>query len=171
MHGCKHYKKANGFGECRIATHLSGVKADKVEARPDACAACKECGDDPSNPNHVVASLVISHVIKHAPEKQLEIVKKYGPKTKKKPSVVSQAVTYSQSVAKWVSHGRPERSDEEVLKILDTCSKCKHFSIRKISDGTPVGQCLKCGCSMSVSGGATNKARMATESCPIGKWG
>lgn len=171
MQGCKHFKKVNDFGECRIATHLSGIKTAKVEAREDACKVCRECGDDPTEPNHVVASLVITHVLEHAPERKRETLKSFGPKTKKKPNPVQQTVSYTQSVAKWIAHGRPERSDEEVLKILDTCSKCKHFKIRTINDGTPVGQCLKCGCSVSISGGATNKARMATESCPIGKWG
>lgn len=81
-----------------------------------------------------------------------------------KPQIVDRIRNYAVAVKRWQDHGRPVRSDEQVAGILDLCTKCEYY------DGEI---CLhhKCGCKVNDSKWAiVNKIRMATESCPIGKW-
>lgn len=75
---------------------------------------------------------------------------------------------YGQAVANWISRGRPKRSDDEVRELFAICTACTpHFRPNNES----VGSCGLCGCRLSIGGSAmTNKLRMATESCPDGKW-
>lgn len=69
---------------------------------------------------------------------------------------------YSVAIAKWFKHGCPIRTDKNVDTLLEVCESCEQYSNK---------QCSVCGCSVNRSEDATrNKARMATEDCPLGKW-
>lgn len=69
---------------------------------------------------------------------------------------------YMLAVRKWIAAGRPKRSDDEVQEILAVCAECKSF------DGK---RCAICKCHINDKRSAMlNKARMATEHCPEGKW-
>ena len=66
------------------------------------------------------------------------------------------------ALLKWRAAGYPTRTQEEVDRIVAICVKCKHYV---------KGRCKLCGCCVSHSKiPITNKAKLATESCPVGKW-
>jgi hypothetical protein len=80
---------------------------------------------------------------------------------------------YANALVNWERSGRPTRSDEEVERIIRECCKpCSFF--RPVSgkdDGEGICGHRLCGCRINHSQHAViNKVRMASESCPIGKW-
>ncbi len=79
------------------------------------------------------------------------------------PSTVKRVCNWIKAVNRWMRAGKPIRTDEEVTRLVAICEGCKHYS------GS--GQCRACGCAVTKGAWAvTNKARMATEDCPKGKW-
>jgi hypothetical protein len=78
------------------------------------------------------------------------------------PTPLEKVSRYAKALLKWSAAGFPTRSDAEVAAIVAICQACEKFA-----DGT----CTKCGCGVSQSRWAVrNKARMTTETCPLGKW-
>lgn len=76
-------------------------------------------------------------------------------------------MSYTYSIAKWISSGRPKRSDDEVHRLFAICNTCPKFLY--LSDNS--GNCGSCGCRLSLGSSAmANKIRMATEDCPEGNW-
>lgn len=71
------------------------------------------------------------------------------------PPVGQQLKTVTLATLKWVAAGRPERTAEEIDAILAVCKTCEHFT---------GSRCKLCGCWLRA------KAKMATESCPDGRW-
>lgn len=72
---------------------------------------------------------------------------------------------FSSAIRKWVAKGRPTRTDEEVEQILNEhCRKCDRYD--------PVKHvCKACGCIAKTGGSPlTNKLKMKTESCPLGRF-
>ena len=71
---------------------------------------------------------------------------------------------YGAAIIRWIKAGRPVRSDESVQGIVrGICGKCRDFN--------PKGYCKLCGCRINEDANALrNKARMATENCPVDKW-
>lgn len=69
------------------------------------------------------------------------------------------------AVRRWVAHGRPTRTDEEVLAIFDDwCSTCDRYD-------PDTHSCKNCGCSVNTdSSPLSNKLKMKTEVCPLGLW-
>ena len=70
---------------------------------------------------------------------------------------------YGMAIRRWVANGRPVRTEEEVQKIFDEhCKTCDMYL-----DGI----CRSCGCTVN-SGDfpLTNKLKMKTEVCPMGRW-
>lgn len=63
-----------------------------------------------------------------------------------------------------ITGGRVQRSHEDVQAILKICQgdesapPCEHWMSEK-------KRCARCGCFMAF------KAKLATEKCPVGKWG
>lgn len=71
---------------------------------------------------------------------------------------------YTQSIARFVAAGCPVRDPQAIGEILVTCQKCERYNAKKKI-------CNVCGCHCNNSRYAfVNKIRMASESCPIGKW-
>lgn len=72
---------------------------------------------------------------------------------------------YASAVRRWVAAGRPVRSDKQVAEIYENhCSGCQMFDAEKQA-------CKSCGCAVSKgSFPLTNKLKMATESCPLGRF-
>lgn len=66
------------------------------------------------------------------------------------------------SAAKWVVKGMRHTSEEELTRRIETCRSCEFWNPQGFNH---TGRCMKCGCSTWA------KLRMATEKCPIGKWG
>lgn len=71
---------------------------------------------------------------------------------------------WAQALARWTAAGFPVRSQAEVIEIEAThCRPCEKYVD---------GRCQECGCRVSKSRwGVANKLKMATENCPLGKWG
>lgn len=70
---------------------------------------------------------------------------------------------YAKALARWAKAGYPTRPQPEVLRIMrDRCGRC---------EWNVDGRCRKCGCRVNRSRiPLTNKIKMATEDCPLGKW-
>lgn len=78
------------------------------------------------------------------------------------PPLATQIASATGSLTRWVSNGLKFVSDEELERRKAICAGCEFWDPEAFQ-GT--GRCLKCGCSTWA------KLRMATESCPVGKWG
>lgn len=80
------------------------------------------------------------------------------------PSLLEKAGHYAKAIAKWTFAKFPVRTAEEVAACVAVCESCEHYDAEKTS-------CKVCGCKVTAKGMAVrNKARMATEDCPKGKW-
>ncbi|QDU97545.1 hypothetical protein [Lignipirellula cremea] len=81
------------------------------------------------------------------------------------PTFPEKLLRYGVAVAKWVTAGRPVRTDAEVLQILnDHCRPCELFNGVNCTH-------KRCGCRVNEGGHAmTNKIKMATEHCPMLEW-
>ncbi|MFA5262234.1 MAG: hypothetical protein WC378_00305 [Opitutaceae bacterium] len=78
------------------------------------------------------------------------------------PSLPAKTGHYAAALLRWARAGCPVRSDGEVTAIVVTCQACEKYA---------GGSCSVCGCKVSHSPWPmANKARMATEVCPLGKW-
>ena len=78
------------------------------------------------------------------------------------PSIVNMAANFSGSLANWARNGFGTVSDSTIQSRLDICKGCEFWN----ADGFKgTGRCQKCGCSTWA------KLRMATEKCPLDKWG
>jgi len=76
------------------------------------------------------------------------------------------AYRYTRALSRWIKAGRPVRSNVEIKKIFELfCEPCADYD-------APMTACRHCGCRVSPDKSATqNKIAMATEECPLGKWG
>jgi len=76
---------------------------------------------------------------------------------------LSDVTHYAQAVATWTAAGFPVREQAEVERIeADLCRPCEKYID---------GRCKQCGCQVTASSiPLLNKIKMATESCPQGKW-
>jgi len=81
------------------------------------------------------------------------------------PSLSEQLSHYWQAVKKWISGGRPVRSNGEVEKIhADYCTRCDWYERES-------QKCKGCGCNVKSEGIVLlNKIKMATEHCPRNFW-
>ncbi len=85
------------------------------------------------------------------------------PGQPKEPSRIKKVCKWIQAVNRWRKAGKPSRTDEQVAILVAICHDCKYYSSK--------GRCRACGCTISKGAWAvTNKARMATEQCPKGRW-
>jgi hypothetical protein len=78
------------------------------------------------------------------------------------PPLKTQVASASKSLFKWASSGMKNVSAEELDRRRAICAGCEFWDVQAFQ-GT--GRCQKCGCSTWA------KLRMATEKCPIDKWG
>lgn len=81
---------------------------------------------------------------------------------RKFPPLLTQAKNYAKAVTEHVKSGMETRTDEEVINLLQICEMCDKYED---------GRCLVCGCRLSASKSAfSNKLRMKSQSCPLGRW-
>lgn len=81
---------------------------------------------------------------------------------RKFPPLLKQAHNYAKALARHVASGMQTRTDEEVIQLLEICEACEKYED---------GRCLVCGCRLSASKSAfSNKLRMKSQSCPLGRW-
>lgn len=76
---------------------------------------------------------------------------------RKAGTFVAQVKQVSKATAEWIAAGSPLRTTEELAECNAICKVCPEYQ-------PLLNRCGKCGCFLSA------KARMATETCPIGKW-
>lgn len=82
--------------------------------------------------------------------------------TTETPSIGEMVVSVGKSLTKWVGSGFSKSTQEVIDMRLSICKGCEFWDAQALNGG---GRCLKCGCSTWA------KLRMATEKCPIDKWG
>jgi hypothetical protein len=75
------------------------------------------------------------------------------------PCLAQKVMSLGSSVAKWATSGFIVSNAEQIGFRIKTCKSCEFFINEKNS------RCGKCGCFTSP------KIMMATEKCPIDKWG
>lgn len=78
------------------------------------------------------------------------------------PSFPQQAASLGRSLVNWTASGFAPTPPEILATREATCRECDQWDAKALN-GT--GRCRKCGCSTWA------KLRMATEKCPIDKWG
>lgn len=79
---------------------------------------------------------------------------------------MEKAYRYTRALSRWIKAGRPARSDEVIISIFENhCFRCSDYDENSKS-------CNQCGCRVNTKNNPlSNKIAMATENCPIGKWG
>jgi hypothetical protein len=84
----------------------------------------------------------------------------------KKQSIFNLAYRYTRALSRWIKAGRPVRSNVETKKIFELfCEPCEAYDAQSSA-------CRHCGCRVSpVAAALHNKIAMATEECPLGRWG
>lgn len=81
---------------------------------------------------------------------------------RKFPPILKQVKTYAKAVTRHITTGMETRTDEEVINLLQICEVCENYLD---------GRCAICGCRLSASKSAfSNKLRMKSQSCPLGRW-
>ena len=68
---------------------------------------------------------------------------------------------FGQAAGRFLRHGAPATPPEILAAREATCRACSEWDAAALNN---TGRCRKCGCSTWA------KLRMATESCPLGKW-
>jgi hypothetical protein len=84
------------------------------------------------------------------------------PKPTSYPTADEMAKNLANSMANWAKKGFKLATSEQVAARLEVCKACPEWDGEALA-GT--GRCRKCGCSTQA------KLRLATEKCPIDKWG
>lgn len=81
------------------------------------------------------------------------------------PGVVTLLDNYWLAVKRWITAGKPTRTDNDVKKIHEEfCSRCDWYDSKS-------KRCKGCGCKVKPEGIALlNKIKMATEYCPRNYW-
>jgi hypothetical protein len=80
-----------------------------------------------------------------------------GREKVKYPSLIKQAGSFGKAVVQQVAAGMPQRSKDEIARIMVICQACDHFV-------KGVERCRKCACYMKT------KVPWATQHCRLNKW-
>lgn len=105
-------------------------------------------------------------------EKRARTVKEERMKEEQQyPSLLQQAKNVAEATATWITAGRPVRSEEEQIRILEICKACVKYDEVQI-------RCRACGCGLAANSsvgwvkhlGVVNAVAMASHSCPEKKW-
>jgi hypothetical protein len=78
------------------------------------------------------------------------------------PDLPRKAATLGKALLKWASNGFAPTPSDMFAQRMEICKACPEWDASGMA-GT--GRCKKCGCATQA------KLRMATEKCPIDKWG
>jgi len=156
---CSHLHKIDGQSVCGVATWWAG--ASEVPVTPEACKVCLG-SSVPRGINQVTVSIALTHLSKTDPN-LYQIKLPQSLKHIVGPGAPEKVVRYAKATADWVKQGRPTRSDNEVLQILEICKSCDNW----LPDEEA---CRLCGCHINSGNGWVNKARRLNEHCPLEKW-
>jgi len=145
---------------CLVAERIAGAE---VAMRTDR--ACKKCLSlkPPAAKNEVTVSLALSSLYEAGDDEGARRVKEDSGSVL--GIVRRRFFNWRRAQKTWEDAGKPERSPEEVERIVAICEACDAYNHK-------TKQCGVCGCLCRKKGMARfNKPRMATEHCPRGKWG
>lgn len=145
---------------CLIAERIAGAR---VTNRTDK--ACQTClaATPPADKNCVTVSLAISSL--RSAGDTVGSRKIFNESKSFLRTVTRRIGNWKEAISRWKAAGEPVRSNEEINEIVEICQGCEHYNSK-------FQQCRLCGCFCRKTGMARfNKPKMATESCPIGKWG
>lgn len=81
------------------------------------------------------------------------------------PGLLRKATSFAEEYARWIAHGKPVRTPEQIAKDQAICEQCEFY--------LPSGACKLCGCSLNSSNSVLNKHYMGTTKCPYpagAKW-
>jgi hypothetical protein len=78
------------------------------------------------------------------------------------PSLSRKAATLGKALLKWSSSGFAPTPPDALAERTEICKACPEWDAKAFNE---TGRCKKCGCSTWA------KLRMASEKCPIDKWG
>ena len=73
------------------------------------------------------------------------------------PSLWQMTKSFSKDLAKYISEGAPNVSEEDYAERLSDCNSCEHLIRDRM-------RCGKCGCLIQ------HKAKWRSTTCPINKW-
>lgn len=144
---------------CLVAERIAGAL---VTNRTDQ--ACRQClaATPPAAKNFVTVSLAISSL--HRAGDTVRSRNLLNESKSLLRTITRSVGNWREANRRWEAAGKPVRSDEEITEIVAICQGCEHYNAK-------VQQCRLCGCFCRNKGMARfNKPKMATESCPIGKW-
>lgn len=95
------------------------------------------------------------------PQEVVEGPKPYGTDLRKQePSILGKAASLASSLAIWAAAGFKLADTATLEQRLSICNSCQFWKPKAMLGA---GKCTKCGC-------AGVKLKLATSSCPIGKW-
>lgn len=133
-----------------------------IENRKSICKSCN-CNVDFSDPCSFCPKLKWTTAFCEDQEKFDIFLKNFQPSKEAQPPPLSEmAKSFVESAKNWALHGFTHTSEKTLKNRLETCQSCEFWKAEAFNN---TGRCMKCGCSTWA------KIRMATERCPIGKWG
>jgi hypothetical protein len=80
---------------------------------------------------------------------------------KSPPNIMIRGINFAAAMTKWLTHGLPIRTQEQIDERLAICRACPNL----VND-----HCQLCGCACVEKQQLLNKLTIATEKCPINKW-
>lgn len=129
------------------------INIEELKFRKSICGSCEfNIGDKCTKLDLEIRLAAFQPV---CPENKWESSKDY-------PKLLEQMKTFTSSMAKWVKSGLSRVSEDVFQSRLAVCKGCEFWDGKALK-GT--GRCRKCGCS------TWGKLKLATEKCPIDKWG
>ena len=157
MKPCEMLEVIDGKPCCKVATYWAD--GHPVEVSEPACAVCVGT-PTPRGLNRVTVALGLGKL----QQVDAEAYKEKLPTSLEhliSPGAGEAMMRYVESTRQWVLHGRPERTDQQVLEIISICGGCEQY------DGS---KCGICGCMINAGGRWTSKASRLNEHCPLEKW-
>jgi hypothetical protein len=107
------------------------------------------------------AVLETSEIYKLNSAGEYEFLSKFSMAPATPPSLPQQAASLGKALINWTTSGFAPTPPDILAARESTCRACDEWDAAAMG-GT--GRCAKCGCSTWA------KIRMASESCPLGKW-
>lgn len=84
--------------------------------------------------------------------------------TKAGPGLVEMGLDYAQEYARWVKHGMPARTPEQMAVNQAICQQCEFYAPHKKKPEQ--GSCKICSCRLNREESQFNKHYMGTTTCP-----
>lgn len=142
MINCKHRIQTKNRFTCDLINKESNSKTEWSQDFP--CSDCIQTWINDQPPEQI--TLFLS-----------DVIDQYNLFQPAFPSIITQAITFGQSLLKYKLAGSPNVLEDVFQKRIDLCESCEFLEKES-------RRCFKCGCPVE------EKALWATESCPIGKW-